>query len=291
MDGKLDTDHKDMEMPRPQANADTARCGVGCPLHRARPVLSALEASLCADGGDVVRVKNAYDSTPEAVAAAFGYRAILTNYRMVCSVVTYADVADRLREMMEEPENKGSKKEEVAGIQRWLDETESVSGTRHVLEVGLPLAQARLSTVQQKIKEWEEGEACVDGDIYKKNPGYYSQELYDHLKLAYPEEKQAALAPLTQEVEALTATIASLETKMGQEEEEEVPAQVVTLLVETQLILPIYLEGRKASHWPYKMFRCKREGDVEWELYGEKHTDPGGMRAALLQFLDDIATQ
>ena len=33
MDGKLDTDHCFMEMPRPQANADTARCGVGCPLH------------------------------------------------------------------------------------------------------------------------------------------------------------------------------------------------------------------------------------------------------------------
>ena len=40
------------------------------------------------------------------------------------------------------------------------------------------------------------------------------------------------------------------------------------------------------------MFRCKREGDVEWaDEDGEKHTDPGGMRAALLQFLDDIATQ
>ena len=55
-------------------------------------------------------------------------------------------------------------------------------------------------------------------------------------------------------------------------------------------------EGRKASHWPYKMFRCKREGDAEWTSngdYGEiiKHTDPGGMRAALLQFLDGIATQ
>ena len=95
-------------------------------------------------------------------------------------------------------------------------------------------------------------------------------------------------------MEALTATIASLETKMGQEEEEgeEVPAQVVTLLVETQLILPMYLEGRKASHWPYKMFRCKREGDEEWtDFMGMKHTDPGGMRAALLQFLEDIATQ
>ena len=113
------------------------------------------------------------------------------------------------------------------------------------------------------------------------------------LKLAYLEQKQAALAPLTQEVEALTATIASLETKMGQEEEEEeeeVPAQVVTLLVETQLILPMYLEGRKASHWPYKMLRCKREGDEEWGSRGQ-HTDPGGMRAALLQFLEDIATQ
>jgi hypothetical protein len=77
---------------------------------------------------------------------------------------------------------------------------------------------------------------------------------------------------------------------MGQEEEEEeeVPAQVVTLLVETQLILPIYLEGRKASHWPYKMFRCKREGD---EVYGGGRADPGGMRAALLQFLEDVATQ
>ena len=53
----------------------------------------------------------------------------------------------------------------------------------------------------------------------------------------------------------------------------------------------MYLEGRKASHWPYKMFRCKREGDVEWVAYGQKHTDPGGMRAALLQFLEDIATQ
>jgi hypothetical protein len=123
-----------------------------------------------------------------------------------------------------------------------------------------------------------------NGIILKEKPSWMaSQEEYDRLKLAYPEEKQAALAPLTQEVEALTATIASLETKMGQEEEEEeeeVPAQVVTLLVETQLILPMYLEGRKASHWPYKMFRCKRED-----------TDPEGMRAALLQFLEDIATQ
>jgi hypothetical protein len=169
-----------------------------------------------------------------------------------------------------------------------------------VLEVGLPFslqaAQARLPTAQQKIKEWEEGEAYepIIG-ILKENPGYYSQELYDQAKLAYPEQKQAALARLTPEVEALTATIASLETKMGQEEEEEeeeeVPAQVVTLLVETQLILPIYLEGRKASHWPYKMFRCKREGDVEWTGGYGKRTDPGGMRAALLQFLDDIATQ
>ena len=54
-----------------------------------------------------------------------------------------------------------------------------------------------------------------------------------------------------------------------------------------------YQAGRKASHWPYKMFRCKREGDgPEWtDDNGRNHTDPGGMRAALLQFLEDIATQ
>jgi hypothetical protein len=40
------------------------------------------------------------------------------------------------------------------------------------------------------------------------------------------------------------------------------------------------------------MFRCKREGDEGWTGdFGRKHTDTGGMRAALLQFLEDIATQ
>ena len=57
----------------------------------------------------------------------------------------------------------------------------------------------------------------------------------------------------------------------------EIASQKISMLVETQLILPMYLRGRLASHWPYKFFRCE-----------EQPNHPLRWRAAWGQFFNDV---
>ena len=57
----------------------------------------------------------------------------------------------------------------------------------------------------------------------------------------------------------------------------------VTLVVETQLILPVFLAGRKLSHWPYKYVRCERPAGGEDKCIGS----PGHL--AIRALLDDLS--
>ena len=57
------------------------------------------------------------------------------------------------------------------------------------------------------------------------------------------------------------------------------------LVVEPQLILPVFLAGRKLSHWPYKYVRCERPAGGEDE--DGRELSPGHM--AILALLDDLS--
>ena len=53
--------------------------------------------------------------------------------------MTYADVADSLRALMQEPSNAPFTRD-VVSIQRWLDKTEAVSGSLHALKTAQVLS-------------------------------------------------------------------------------------------------------------------------------------------------------
>ena len=80
-----------------------------CPPELAVALWKALEAAL----GDMLRCKNAFCSSPEVAARAFGYRAVLTNHGMDFSgVVSHGDVAARVRQLAGEKFKQSDKDED-----------------------------------------------------------------------------------------------------------------------------------------------------------------------------------
>ena len=61
-----------------------------------------MAAEFTRNGGEVVRVKNAMTKTADEIEEVYGYRAVLTNYRVVCEGVTYADVIPHLHDIVSE---------------------------------------------------------------------------------------------------------------------------------------------------------------------------------------------
>ena len=134
-------------------------------------------------GGGVVRVKNDFTMSRSEAAEKFGYRTVLTNYRMVCERTTYRDVLRELRKLRGE-------------VMEFYHE--------HELD---PLIR------------WLEGSGRLD--------------------------------------------------------------EAVTVVVETQLILPVFLAGRKLSHWAYKYVRCERPDALDGR-------DGGLAAAAIDAFWSDL---
>jgi hypothetical protein len=96
MINKWHGDHALEAQPRSACNIDTARCGLVCPPELAVTLWKALEAAL----GDMLRCKNAFCSSPEDAARAYGYRAVLTNHGMdFTGVVSHGGVAARVRQL------------------------------------------------------------------------------------------------------------------------------------------------------------------------------------------------
>ena len=214
MIGKGKEDHLLLEMPRAGNNVDVCRCGVESDLAGAAGLLGALRSEFERNGGGVVRVKNDFRLGREEAAAKFGYRTVLTNYRMVCETVTYRDVLAAL-----------------VGLYGGLSRTE-----QHYLAA--PLI-AWLDDGQ--------GEDPLAGTEYRDG-GY----------VIPPHPRVPGLAS-------------------GRLDEP------VTLVVETQLILPVFLAGRKLSHWPYKYVRCERPAG------GKDGHDGSPGHLAIRALLDDLS--
>ena len=157
-----------------------------------------------------VRVKNDFTMSRSEAAQKFGYRTVLTNYRMVCETVTYRDVLAALVGLY------GGLGEDDQGylagpLIAWLDDGQGED----------PLAGTHYRAIVQK----------------ERVPGLASGRL----------------------------------------------DEPVTLVVETQLILPVFLAGRKLSHWPYKYVRCERPAGGVDEYRGS----PG--HRAIRALLDDLS--
>lgn len=96
MESKRKSDHKGKEWPSAGNNADASRCGITVPAEHMVGLSAAIADEVRRNGGEVVRVKNGMSLSEEEVAEQYGYRAVLSNYRLKCETVTYADVVPHM---------------------------------------------------------------------------------------------------------------------------------------------------------------------------------------------------
>ena len=154
---KLEGDHEKLEPPRPGSNADGCRCGLVIELAHTPGLLAAIAAEFGRNGGGVVRVKNGMALSADEAEAAFGYRAILTNYQCVCEGVTYADVLRHFEAVLaefglQESGGPGSRQGELHKVSHWLEE--EGRGSQNVTFLTETQAMLPLYAESRKLSHW-----------------------------------------------------------------------------------------------------------------------------------------